>query len=244
MDPQLAAMLGGGGGDMSSMLAGFWDSPLVGQIAFVPRKAAKGDGLAAGMTDGSVDVGGGASNAYRVCAGLPEAKRRAVCVYFHGNAEICTDICHGISEFYDAGVAVLSVDFRGYAWSTGQAKMSTLCPDAEKVHAQIPTILATAGLSGLPVILFGRSLGATCAVHLATTFPADYAGVFIICRSAACLNLALCVPASASGRVILTAAIAGRSNCWRVVHNVNASRWSSRVASRQLKTCLCWHRSP
>ena len=178
MDPQLAAMLGGGGpgGDMGSMLAGFWDSPLVGQIAFVPRPAKEGDGLGDGMTDGSVDVGGG-SNAYRLCAGLPEANRRAVCVYFHGNAEICTDICHGISEFYDAGVAVLSVDYRGYAWSTGQAKMSNLCPDAEKVHAQIPSILDKAGLSGLPVILFGRSLGATCAVHLATTFPGDYAGV-------------------------------------------------------------------
>ena len=185
MDPaQLAAMLGGGaGGDMGSMLAGFWDSPLVGQIAFVPRPAAEGDGIGKGLTDGAVDVGGGASNAYRLCAGLPEAKRRAVCVYFHGNAEICTDICLGISEFYDAGVAVLSVDYRGYAWSSGQPKMSTLCPDAEKVHAQIPAILAKAGLSGLPVILFGRSLGATCAVHLATTFPGDYAAV-CLCTSA------------------------------------------------------------
>lgn len=162
---------------MGSMLAGFWDSPLVAQIAFPARPATAGDGCAGGMTDGSVDVGGGGSNAYRLCAGLPEAKRRAVCVYFHGNAEICTDICHGISDFYDAGVAVLSVDYRGYAWSKGQPKMSTMCPDAEKVHAEIPAILAKAGLAGLPIVLFGRSLGATCAVHLATTFPGDYAGV-------------------------------------------------------------------
>lgn len=88
----------------------------------------------------------GSSVAYRVCAGLPEAKRRAVCVYFHGNAEICTDVSHGISEFYAAGLAVLSVDYRGYAWSKGQPKMSILCPDSEKVHVAIPEILAKAGI--------------------------------------------------------------------------------------------------
>ena len=46
MDPNLAAMFGGQpGGDMGSMLAGFWDSPLVAQIAFPARPASKGDGL-------------------------------------------------------------------------------------------------------------------------------------------------------------------------------------------------------
>ena len=132
MDPQLAAMLGGGGGgDMGSMLAGFWDSPLVAQIAFPARPATAGDGCAGGMTDGSVDVGGGGSNAYRLCAGLPEAKRRAVCVYFHGNAEICTDICHGISGFYDAGVASLTqrdvsikcICSKIFAWGRGNLRL-------------------------------------------------------------------------------------------------------------------------
>ena len=179
MDPNLAAMFGGQpGGDMGSMLAGFWDSPLVAQIAFPARPASKGDGLQAGMDDGEIAVDGG-SVAYRVYSGLPADKRRAVCVYFHGNAEICTDVGYGISDFYDAGVGILSVDYRGYAWSKGQPKMSSLCPDAEAVHAQVPTILAKAGLEGLPVLLFGRSLGATCAVHLATTFPEAYAGVVL-----------------------------------------------------------------
>lgn len=164
---------------MGGMLNGFWDSPLVSGIAFQPRKATMGTGTQAGESDGEIACADGASAGYRVYAGLPAGSRRAVCVYFHGNAEICTDLSHGIERFYAAGLAVVSLDFRGYGWSKGRPTMGTLCPDAEKVHAALPALLAKAGLDGLPRILFGRSLGATCAVHLGTTQAASYAAVIL-----------------------------------------------------------------
>eukprot|EP01050_Picozoa_sp_SAG11_P018719 SAG11_NODE_2876_length_2880_cov_1.317512_1_plen_70_part_00 len=63
---------------------------------------------------------------YRLFAALAPDTRKAVALWFHGNAEICTDVGHGIDRFYSAGLAVLSVDFRGYGWSTGAPSFSVI----------------------------------------------------------------------------------------------------------------------
>ena len=179
MDPSMFGQMGGDGGlDMAAMIDGFWDSPLVAQFAFQPRPQTKGAELGTGQTDGEIDCDGGGTCGYRMY-GMEPSKCGAVVVYFHGNAEICTDLSHAISSFHGAGVAALSVDFRGYGWSKGQPSMKKLCPDAEKVHAAVPAILEAAGLTGIPIVLFGRSMGATCAVHLGTTHPEAYAGVIL-----------------------------------------------------------------
>lgn len=87
------------------MLANFWDNPMIGGIAFPARQEpmpAAGAG-GAGVTDGVVACGD-VSVGYRLYANVPAADRKAVALWFHGNAEICTDLDHSIDRFYRAGV--------------------------------------------------------------------------------------------------------------------------------------------
>lgn len=106
--------------------------------------------------------------------------RGCIIFYFHGNGELCTGLHSTIQWFYRAGAhAVFCAEFRGYAWSTGEPSLDKLNPDAEAFADVLSQILRGQGLDGLPVILFGRSLGATCAVHLAAKFPHCYAGLIL-----------------------------------------------------------------
>ena len=89
-------------------------------------------------------------------------------MHFHGNAETVDDSAHLAELLGDAGAAaLLTVDFRGYGWSTGTPALSALTADAEAVHDALPQLLAQYGLAdGRPVLVYGRSLGSVCAVHI------------------------------------------------------------------------------
>eukprot|EP00746_Dinoflagellata_sp_MGD_P166846 gnl/MRDRNA2_/MRDRNA2_97015_c0_seq1.p1 gnl/MRDRNA2_/MRDRNA2_97015_c0~~gnl/MRDRNA2_/MRDRNA2_97015_c0_seq1.p1 ORF type:complete len:367 (+),score=59.80 gnl/MRDRNA2_/MRDRNA2_97015_c0_seq1:107-1207(+) len=103
-----------------------------------------------------------------------------VIFHFHGNGEMCTGLSSIIQWYYRAGAkAVFCAEFRGYAWSTGTPRLDKLNPDAEAFAEALPEILREQRLGGLPIILSGRSLGATCAVHLAAAFPHCYAGLIL-----------------------------------------------------------------
>ena len=52
--------------------------------------------------------------------------------------------------------------------STGQPSLTKLAPDSERILDAAPAILEKAGLAGVPMISYGRSMGASCAVHVAT----------------------------------------------------------------------------
>jgi len=94
-------------------LMAFWDSPFVGQIAFHPRRGHPKSSHAASF-DGTIPVGRGpAQLGYRFygradAAALPVTA--PVFVYFHGNAEVCSDLDHAIDGLLGEAVAgVLSV---------------------------------------------------------------------------------------------------------------------------------------
>lgn len=164
--------LGGRGGSL-------WDTELVSGVAFHPRKCSPKSNLnnagGAGWVDGTVQAKDGASLAYRLyLPGRDFPENAPVLIYFHANAELCTDIETEIGLFYDCGFqAVLCPEFRGYAWGTGKPALGQLCPDAEAVVNDMPKIFAEAGkeaASGAPAVVCGRSLGAAAAVHVAKTF--------------------------------------------------------------------------
>merc|ERR1711865_56356 len=155
--------------DLSGMMAGLFDSPMVSQVAFHPTTFPEGTGIGPNQTDGKIDIADGISLAYRLYHGAPETKY--VVLYFHANAETCTDIGGRSSKFYDMGCAVMSCSFRGFAWSTGQPSLTKLAPDSERILDAATAILEKAGLTGVPMISYGRSMGASCAVHVATYKP-------------------------------------------------------------------------
>merc|ERR1711865_503926 len=156
-------------GGMEGMLGQLFDSPMVSQVAFQPTTFAQGTGLGANQTDGSIEVADGISLAYRLYHGA--AAPKFVVLYFHANAETCVDIGGMISKYYDMNCAVMACSFRGFAWSTGSPSLTKLVPDCEKILDAAPAILEKAGLGGLPILSYGRSMGASCAVHVAVYKP-------------------------------------------------------------------------
>jgi len=174
-------MAGPGADPMMAMMEGLWDMPMVAQIAFHPRPAeAAYMGATSGpIRDGTFDVAEGDNVAYRLYV-PPEGTTADVVVYvFHGNAEICTDMDDVVSIFQQRGAAVLSIDYRGYAWSTGQASLKKLCGDSEECFKASRSVLAAAGLGDARCVIMGRSIGATCAVHLASQCADKVHGLII-----------------------------------------------------------------
>lgn len=170
MDP---AALGG-------MLDGFWDMPLVAGIAFHPSRVdAQYMNEASGpVRDGLVPVTGGDQMSYRLY--MPTGAARFVVYFFHGNAMLCTDVDDFADEvFHKVNAAVLSFSFRGYAWSTGTPSLTKLVGDADDCLAASEDVLAAAGLGEAKRIAMGRSIGATCAVHLASAHPDKFHGLIV-----------------------------------------------------------------
>jgi len=193
-EPEVQKMEGGrstGDAVAGFFASGLWDSPLVTQIAFPGNgrtaeasflpDPATGPGRA-GIVDGFVPV--------QWTWTLPKEKKSigyrlfrkpgplggplspsTVIMMFHGNAEIVSDYDGHASLFHQCGASLLVVDFRGYGFSTAtNPTLTTLCPDAEAVAGALDEILRSAGYhaESTQVILFGRSIGATGAIHLAS----------------------------------------------------------------------------
>eukprot|EP00927_Polykrikos_kofoidii_P067670 TRINITY_DN63118_c0_g1_i1.p1 TRINITY_DN63118_c0_g1~~TRINITY_DN63118_c0_g1_i1.p1 ORF type:complete len:361 (+),score=58.34 TRINITY_DN63118_c0_g1_i1:63-1145(+) len=188
MDPNmLASLLGGkggkgggkGGGLDPSMLAGIWQNPMVTSIAFHPsRSEPQYMGATSGpIRDGVFEVSGGDSVSYRLY--MPAGEVSVVVYFWHGNAEVCTSVDAVKDVFCDSGAAVLSLDYRGYSWGTGQPSLTKLCSDAEECFAASLPVLEQAGCGEAKRVAMGRSIGATCAVHVAAKKASKIHGLIV-----------------------------------------------------------------
>lgn len=145
-----------------------WDSELVASVAFRPQRCRPSKGPWIDSTFEAEDV----NLAYRLYKSSAAVK--ALLIYFHANAELCTDLEGDVQNFFDCGFgAILCPEFRGYAWSEGTPSLRFLYPDCESLMKALPRILAAAEIEAdVPIVLHGRSLGTACAIHLACTAPA------------------------------------------------------------------------
>jgi len=167
-----------------------WDSDLVANVAFHPRKcqpSTKRGPEGSGWIDSDVAASDGARLAYRLyLAPRPEdVEQPTILIYFHANAELCTDIETEVGLLFDCGFhAVLCPEFRGYAWSSGKPQLGALSSDAEAIWQVLPEILCKGGFqpdaaSSPTVVVHGRSLGSACAVHLAARHG-DRVGALVV----------------------------------------------------------------
>lgn len=182
----LEGLLGGGGaGGILEQLGGnldkLWDMPMITSIAFHPRPAEPAYlGATSGQfRDGTFDVSGGAKVSYRLYLPPGEQEVQVVVYNFHGNAEICTDISMVSDLFHQSGAALLSIDYRGFSWGSGQPSLTKLCNDADDCFRQSGAILAATGCKDAKRVAMGRSIGAVCAVHLAAHHAAEVNGLVI-----------------------------------------------------------------
>eukprot|EP00933_Yihiella_yeosuensis_P042718 TRINITY_DN37382_c0_g1_i2.p1 TRINITY_DN37382_c0_g1~~TRINITY_DN37382_c0_g1_i2.p1 ORF type:complete len:420 (+),score=69.36 TRINITY_DN37382_c0_g1_i2:83-1261(+) len=160
---------------------GFWDNPMIAQVAFHPSPAtATHLGATSGpIRDGTFYVSDNEKVAYRLYVPSDTSTVKAVVYFFHGNAEVCTAMDDIADMLHCHGAALLSIDYRGYAWGTGKPSLTKLCSDAEACFAASHEVLEGAGLGDVKRVAHGRSIGATCAVHLASKYGGKIHGLIV-----------------------------------------------------------------
>lgn len=168
-------MLGAGG------LDNIWDNPMIANIAFHPSRVEPTYlGATTGpVRDGTFEVAGGDKVSYRFYVPAGNAIVKVVVYFFHGNAEVCTAMDDIADMLHCYGAALLSIDYRGYSWGTGTPSLKKLCSDAEQCFVASQQLLKAAGFGTAKLVAHGRSIGATCAVHLASKFPGKIHGLVV-----------------------------------------------------------------
>lgn len=89
---------------------------------------------------------------------------RATLLFLHGNAGNISHRLDWITLLHEIGVSTLIVDYRGYGKSTGAPSEQGTYLDAEAAWNHL---IETRGVSADEIVLFGESLGAAIAAHLA-----------------------------------------------------------------------------
>ena len=153
-----------------------FDNALIRSVLFHPRPSRPGYSSLPGVIDGTIPVDDGVELGYRLYAHKTDAP---LILYFHGNGEIVSDHDMFAPKYRQAGAALLVVDYRGYGWSTGDPRVSTLLVDTEIVVDALPEITQAAGLSPRALFVMGRSLGSAPAIHAAHCAPERFDGLII-----------------------------------------------------------------
>lgn len=95
---------------------------------------------------------------------VPADHPRGVLLYAHGNAGNISHRLDSIRLFHDLGLSVLIFDYRGYGRSAGKPDEEGTYRDAEAAWQHLT---AQRGIKPEHIVVFGESLGASVAAHLA-----------------------------------------------------------------------------
>jgi len=87
-----------------------------------------------------------------------------VLLFFHGNAGNISHRLHSIRQFYDLGLSVLIVDYRGYGQSDGKTTERGIYRDADAAWRYLTK---ERSVPASDIVIFGRSMGASAAAKLA-----------------------------------------------------------------------------
>ena len=163
----------------------FIDNPTVSNIVFYPRKSPIPSILDSNVRilqfqiNKDITIGG---FFYVNDLNLPTI------LMFHGNGEIAADYQYFIEFFFDCGVNLAVVDFRGYGFSSGEPFYSSLIIDALPIYNEFYKWLIE---NNLPDSLFvlGRSLGSVCAAEIGAHNPESLKGIIFESGFASIYNL-------------------------------------------------------
>ena len=86
-------------------------------------------------------------------------------LHFHGNGETIADYVNGqFHQFYELGINIVFVEYRGYGQSFGVPELVAMLDDGEEFVKGL-------GLSFDRVVAFGRSMGSLYSIELAARQP-------------------------------------------------------------------------
>jgi fermentation-respiration switch protein FrsA (DUF1100 family) len=100
---------------------------------------------------------------------LPHPSPRAHVVFWHGNGGNLSLWAEVIVDIQRLGATVSAPDYRGYGLSTGSPTETGLYRDTDAIVGDLPAHREP----GVPLVYWGRSIGATVAAYAATVVKPD-----------------------------------------------------------------------
>lgn len=161
------------------------DNPSVSNIVFYPRRIPIPTNLSPNIKILKFEIGknlilGGFF--YLNDASLPTI------LLFHGNGEIAADYQYFLDFFFDCGVNLAVVDFRGYGFSSGEPIYSSLISDALPVYNDFYKWMIESDLKD-SLFLLGRSLGSACVAEIGAHNPNSLKGIIFESGFASMYNM-------------------------------------------------------
>lgn len=95
---------------------------------------------------------------------IPARDAGGTLLFFHGNAGNISHRLDSLKIFHDLGLATLIIDYRGYGRSQGSISEQGTYLDGE---AAWEYLTRTRNIPARQIVIFGRSLGAAIAAHVA-----------------------------------------------------------------------------
>ena len=111
-----------------------------------------------------------------------------IILLFHGNGEIAADYQYFLDFFFECGVNLAVVDFRGYGFSTGEPIYSGLISDAMPIYNKFYDWIILNNLNN-SLFLLGRSLGSACAAEIGANNPDSLRGIIFESGFASIYNM-------------------------------------------------------
>lgn len=107
---------------------------------------------------------------------------------FHGNGEIAADYQYFLDFFFECGVNLAVVDFRGYGFSSGKPIYTSLISDAMPIYNEFYEWMIRNDLKD-SLFLLGRSLGSVCAAEIGAHNPNNLRGIIFESGFASMYNM-------------------------------------------------------
>jgi len=163
----------------------FIDHPAVSSVVFYPRKMPLPAKLSSNIKVLNLNI------SKKIIIGgflyLNESSLPTI-LLFHGNGEIAADYEYFLDFFFDCGVNLAVVDFRGYGFSSGEPIYSSLISDALPIYNEFYKWLNDHGLKD-SLFLLGRSLGSVCAAEIGAYNPQSLHGIIFESGFASMYNM-------------------------------------------------------
>ncbi|MFW9878269.1 MAG: alpha/beta hydrolase [Candidatus Thorarchaeota archaeon] len=161
------------------------DNPVVSQQVFYPRKMSKPN-----ITDPQIKVLQLIISKKITIGGFfyLNDENFPTILLFHGNGEIAADYQYFLDFFFDCGVNLAVVDFRGYGFSSGEPTYSSLIFDAFPIYNEFYNWMKLNKLRD-SLFLLGRSIGSACASEIGAYNPDSLKGVIFESGFASMYNM-------------------------------------------------------
>ncbi|MBD3194442.1 MAG: prolyl oligopeptidase family serine peptidase [Candidatus Lokiarchaeota archaeon] len=163
----------------------FLDDPRISRVVFYPRKTKIPYDLEENIKpiklriDDDITIGG---------IQYINKKNFPTILLFHGNGEVALDYRYFYQKFFNCGVNLAVVDFRGYGFSSGEPTYLSLIEDALPIYSEFQKYLVNNDFNS-SIFVQGRSLGSVCASEIGSNNPDNLKGIIFESGFASIYNM-------------------------------------------------------